>query len=750
MENYDSSIKLGVKIEAGNSIKSFVSELKKEINALKKIKDDINSLTEGIRANKELVNDLSKKYLEYVSMGQKTSAEAKETKQAIEEITADIKVQQQGIEELKASAGFMGPTVAKATDNVSAAFKRMGKQITRIAKRVLVFQILYKALAAVKDMLGDILMSDEEFKQDWEELKAAFYTAAHPIVNLIVPALKWIVEKVRDWAISIGQIAAYLQGMTYSELVDQAEASKKTADNYEDVAESAEDVNKSLAGFDKIEIFKTDEGSSDSTGDTYSGFENLKQYDTSGERSMLDELIKAIGGALAAIGLILLFCGAVGWGIGFIIAGAEIWSVSETSVGTYSENEVIDAILKIEAIVSIALVAIGLILFKKGAFAWGLGFIIAGAALYSVSEIWGSEFSESKVTDMTAKIMLSIGAALAAIGLILIVFGQLAWGIPFLIAGAGAFIAGAAAAKWDEMPEKTRNMISIIMGIVGPALLVLGIILCVTGVALGIGVALIAAGAATLVGTVALNWNSIATTVKSVFNSILNWAKTYGLLVVGIILCLTGVALPFGISLIYKWAKDNAGKVDLADAILSKVKSVWQAIKDFWNKNIAQIFTLTWWKNLAIKAGNGLIAGFEGAINGIITAFENMLNWVTDGLNKISIDIPDWVPGIGGDTWGIDIPRTALGRVNIPRLASGAVIPANREFLAVLGDQKSGTNVEAPLSTIEQAVENVLNRRGNDTVKEEHYYLSETELMSILYKLVKRGERIQGTNLIGG
>ena len=41
---------------------------------------------------------------------------------------------------------------------------------------------------------------------------------------------------------------------------------------------------------------------------------------------------------------------------------------------------------------------------------------------------------------------------------------------------------------------------------------------------------------------------------------------------------------------------------------------------------------------------------------------------------------------------------------DIPALASGAVIPPNRKFLAVLGDQKSGTNVEAPLSTIKQAV----------------------------------------------
>ena len=42
--------------------------------------------------------------------------------------------------------------------------------------------------------------------------------------------------------------------------------------------------------------------------------------------------------------------------------------------------------------------------------------------------------------------------------------------------------------------------------------------------------------------------------------------------------------------------------------------------------------------------------------------------------------------------------------MSIPRLAQGAVIPPNREFMAVLGDQKHGTNIEAPLSTIQEAV----------------------------------------------
>ena len=107
---------------------------------------------------------------------------------------------------------------------------------------------------------------------------------------------------------------------------------------------------------------------------------------------------------------------------------------------------------------------------------------------------------------------------------------------------------------------------------------------------------------------------------------------------------------------------------------------------------------------------NGLISGFEGGINGIINAFESMINWIVDGLNKISFDIPDW---LGGGSFGINLQRANFGRVWIPRLAQGAVIPPNREFLAVLGDQKQGTNIEAPLQTIVDAFNIALQGNAN-------------------------------------
>ena len=53
-----------------------------------------------------------------------------------------------------------------------------------------------------------------------------------------------------------------------------------------------------------------------------------------------------------------------------------------------------------------------------------------------------------------------------------------------------------------------------------------------------------------------------------------------------------------------------------------------------------------------------------------------------------------------GKSFGINIP--SISQVQIPRLAKGAVIPPNREFMAVLGDQRHGNNLEVPEGLLRQ------------------------------------------------
>ena len=123
--------------------------------------------------------------------------------------------------------------------------------------------------------------------------------------------------------------------------------------------------------------------------------------------------------------------------------------------------------------------------------------------------------------------------------------------------------------------------------------------------------------------------------------------------------------------------------------------------------NLAELFGKIWEGLVTVvKAPINLIIGF---INTMIDAVESVINFLIDGLNCLSFDTPDWLPGWlgGGKHFGFDIPNVSFGR--IPALAQGAVIPPNREFLALLGDQNQGTNIEAPLDTIVEAFNMALN-----------------------------------------
>ena len=103
-------------------------------------------------------------------------------------------------------------------------------------------------------------------------------------------------------------------------------------------------------------------------------------------------------------------------------------------------------------------------------------------------------------------------------------------------------------------------------------------------------------------------------------------------------------------------------------------------------------------KTIAKAAANGII----GHLNAMLSALVAGLNAAAQQLNKLQFTAPEWLPGIGGRSFGLNIPT--LTAPQIPQLARGAVIPPNAPFLAMLGDQHSGTNIEAPLSTIQEAV----------------------------------------------
>lgn len=98
----------------------------------------------------------------------------------------------------------------------------------------------------------------------------------------------------------------------------------------------------------------------------------------------------------------------------------------------------------------------------------------------------------------------------------------------------------------------------------------------------------------------------------------------------------------------------------------------------------------------------GLLNVIKSILNGIIFAFEWMINRVVDAFNFVLTPVRGISKITSAFTGAESLQK--IGYVNLPRLARGAVIPPNSEFMAVLGDQTSGKNVEAPEGLIRSIV----------------------------------------------
>lgn len=116
---------------------------------------------------------------------------------------------------------------------------------------------------------------------------------------------------------------------------------------------------------------------------------------------------------------------------------------------------------------------------------------------------------------------------------------------------------------------------------------------------------------------------------------------------------------------------------------------------------IVGVFTRDW-----RKAWDGIVQVFRGIFNTFVSVVESGINNAINAINAI-------INGVNNVSSNIGVPAIpTIPSVDLPYLATGAVIPPNAPFMAILGDQKHGTNIEAPLDTIKQAVREVV---GNGT-----------------------------------
>lgn len=166
------------------------------------------------------------------------------------------------------------------------------------------------------------------------------------------------------------------------------------------------------------------------------------------------------------------------------------------------------------------------------------------------------------------------------------------------------------------------------------------------------------------------------------------------------------------------WEKIKDVFAHVSDWFKDKFSAAWQAVKDVFSTG-GEIFD-------GIK--DGILEGLKAVINALIGGINKVIsipfNGINSALNKIrSVDILGLKPFSFINT--ISIPQ-------IPKLATGAVIPPNREFLAVLGDQKSGNNIEAPENLIRKIVREEAGGGGDNAA-----------LLQAILEVLKAGQTIK-------
>lgn len=723
----DGSVIIRVNVNAAEADKELV-RLTKKINALnERISDKKQDQMPLVEQSKQLaaVLDDAKAKLDYMKSGDAffTSSSIKDQEQTVaslqkewdgvqkkvETMNASIAKDTRSIERMSNRAGELSAQIAGASKSsaaLAAASKKADEYMDRfvrrvkgLARRVFIFGLIAQGLRSVRDWFGKVIKSNDQATKAIARLKGALLTLAQPLLQVLIPAFTTFVEQVTKIVTAIGRVMSQLFGTTYEQSQKAAESLYNESDALDKTGKSAKKATKSLAAFDEINRLSGSEDAKD---------KDKLAPDFSSGPELSDKKAKGILGLITSIGALLL--------------GLKL---SDTLIGGLKT-------------------ALGLAIAFQGA----LQFIS------NLLRAWSSGLDWSNLLGML------LGAAALVAGLAL-AFGKVGAAIGLIITGIMEMVAGIHDA--DVNGWNLKNTLLTIAGLIssglGISLLtkswipliiagILSVVLAIT-VATGHGKELIESLKTVVLGFkdffVGLFEGDLIAAIgglKTAFDGLKGVAyavlDSFRDMTNNLLSLLEYVCGKIGLDIsgIIQIAKNYVTNLFaiLKDAVSGNVDAfvrVWQGIIEFISGTFSQDWEMAW---------TGIKDILAGVLNGIITLFENATNLCRNNINSIldlmqeltSFKLPDWLGGF--EFKGINIPR--LDKIKLPRLATGAVIPPNREFLAVLGDQKQGTNIEAPAAAIEAAVARGMAQYGggNQTAI---LKIGEQELGRIIFKLNK-------------
>ena len=680
---------------------------------------------------------------------------------------------ERAIDREKEKAGQLATQIAAAkekTTGFSAAaeeadkrLKKFSDRVKTLARRVLVFSLITRALRSLKDYMWEAIQTNDEAMAAVGRLKGALRTLAQPILNVLIPAFTVLVNVITQVVNALSKLVAMIFGTTADEAARAAENLYNQQKALSGVGGAAKKASKSLASFDEINKLSGDT----SSGGGGAGAPNFVS-------SMKDQISAVtslfVGAGLLALGAILTFSGInIPLGIALMAIGAlTIYSAVSENWGAIKEA-LQGELSGIVTIVSVALLALGAIFVFGGVnVPLGLGLLVLGAVglAATIAANWG--VIKEALQGEVGQIVAVVSTALLALGAVLLFTGAgIALGLGLILVGA-AGLAAAIVPNWESIVEALQGPLGEVIGKISAALLVLGVVLLFTGAGVPLGLGLIAVGAVGLAAAIAPNWNFLLDKLKGVWEDIKAWFNNtviggllkakekiaeWGHNVIGKVKDVLGIHSPstettqmgdYMMQGLANGINENQGLVlEQFQLVLDNIDAEFLAWEENFMTGFSKFsaeFNKAWLAHWSLTNRNFVIQW-----NYIIESFQRGINNVIDGLNRL-VAAANSLSDLTGKHYG-SVSRVNIAKLPIPKLATGAVIPPNREFMAVLGDQKSGTNIETPLATMVQAFKQALAESGYNGGSEAVLVLDKEVLGKVVYRLNKaEGTRI-GVNL---
>lgn len=634
----------------------FDAGLAKLENNAKKAANNVDKAAQKVATLRQQLEELQA-VAENEKKTRSTGTVSQETGDAIQKTTQQLKMAQLNLEssqiaQEKASAAvseYVGKQrlAALTTQNVSEQFKKFTKRIAGLAKRVFIFTMITKALRTMRKMLLSTIGADKQMSTSLAQIRGNLISAFAPIYNYILPAIRTLLA----WLAKLTAVVSVFINSLFGKTASQADASAKALYNQasatEAAGDAAEKAKKQLSGLDEMNRWESNDSSGGGGGGS-SGiapkFDLSDQVDT-GKIGKIAAVVRELSPYVAAVA-----------------AGFAAWKIGKKFLGNLSKAK-------------------------------QLALAVAGAVLMAINVV---DMLKNGINfdNLTGYI---IGAAAAVTGLGL-AFGVLGGAITAIVAG--LVLLGVAIRDVIKNGFNNKNLTAITVAL----LTIGGAIAIITGAWIPL---LVAAIAAVVVWIVA-KWTSIKEWISKTISSIdaafeqflANVEDGVAAAADWVVEKWTAVKDWFS----GLWEKVSSGAVAAWDGIKSAFESVpeWfqSKFRDAWQK-VKDVFSTGGRIWSGIK--EGIESTFRAVVNAIIRGMNTIIAVPFNRINSMLNTIRNaHFLGISPfqNMWGVN----PLPVPQIPMLARGAVIPANRQFLAVLGDQRNGNNLEAPESLLRQIV----------------------------------------------